>query len=250
MHLSGNAERNRRLSLLIMTRDILRTRQDAANSRCERRGVFTIVGPTETKGKRERETIAARHCTAQLYVHARTRASSRFISAAAATLSRRLARVTIYSLLPSRSGCTLLPSFPRVSPSHVHTRFVSFTSFALPRPLPIAPLNPTLFSLCLFFSSCFYASSLHSAFLSYFSLLQYPSFPLPPLPSSTSFPLSLFPQEFPSDPSPFYGVVAAPLQHSSRQHSPFKISADINSIELEQTSEIILSNFMDLHIFL
>lgn len=253
-HLSWNTKRNRRLSLLITTRDTLWTRQDAANGRCEQCDVFTIVGPIETR--REEREKERDHCCQALYsaayVHARTRASSRFIFAAAATLSRRLARVTFYSLLPSRSGCVLLPPFPRVSPSHVHTHFISFTSFALLHPLPLAPLNPALFFLCLFF--LMFLCLLSSFCLSFLFLPFAISFFLPDLSRlffpSTSFPLSLFLQEFPSDPSPFYGVVAAPLQHSSRQHSPFKISADINSIELEQTLKMILSNFTDPHIFL
>lgn len=158
------------------------------------------------RGRGERETIAARHCTARLRACAyASELSFYLISAAAATLSRRLARAALYSLLPSRSDCAPLPPPPRVSLARTRILglfhfFICFTSSSLPLRLPV-PLSS--FSLPFFLAPRSPPFLILSPCLSYFSLLPYPPFSpilslLPP-PLSTSFLLSLFLQEFSSN---------------------------------------------------
>lgn len=127
------------------------------------------------------------------------------ISAAAATLSRRLARAALYSLLPSRSDCAPLPLPPRVSLARTRILglfhfFICFTSSSLPLRLPV-PLSS--FSLPFFVTP---RSPLSSSYLPVFPIspfchiLLFPrSCLFSPPPPSTSFLLSLFLQEFSSN---------------------------------------------------
>ena len=122
-------------------RETSRTRQDAANG-YKRHGVFAITGPIETRKERERERERETpllpgnvrvHCTVRLRTCAYpSELLFYLIPAAAATLSRRLARATFYSLLPSRSDCTPLPPFPCISIACTRIlrlfHFISFTS--------------------------------------------------------------------------------------------------------------------------
>lgn len=136
------------------------------------------------------------------------------ISAAAATLSRRLARATFYSLLPSRSGCAPLPPFPRVS-ERVHAHFVSFTSFAL-RCLP-SPAPFSSHSLLSFFSLGLYSSSFHSISLSFLFLPFVISF------FSSPSPVSFSPQRLSLCPS-FYRSFPRTPRLSTRTCGPLVVS--------------------------
>lgn len=147
------------------------------------------------------------------------------ISAAAATLSRRLARAALYSLLPSRSDCAPLPPPPRVSLARTRILglfhfFICFTSSSLPLRLPV-PLSS--FSLPFFLTPRSPPFLILSPCLSYFSLLPYP--PFSPILSLPPLPLDVFPSV------PFSTGVFFEL--SLRQHSLFRISANVNSVEFE-----------------
>lgn len=167
----------------------------------------------------EREITAAGHCTARLRACAyASELSFYLISAAAATLSRRLARAALYSLLPSRSGCAppLLPCTPRLlSRAYTHTSSLSLhlLYFVFP-PLSVSQ-SRSLLSLSFFPYAPI--SPLHLSFL----FLPFSSFSPVSFFLSTSFP---YLREFPSHPSPFYGVFASPHRH---QHSLFKRSPQI-----------------------
>lgn len=220
----------------LIMREILRTRQDAANGRTlqttwrvrHRRSQRDRESEREReRGRGERETIAARHCTARLRACAyASELSFYLISAAAATLSRRLARAALYSLLPSRSDCAPLPPPPRVS--LVRTRilglfhfFICFTSSSLPLRLPV-PLS--------------------SFSLPFFLAPRSPPFPHPISLSFLFLPFaisSFFPDPVSSPPPPLDVFPSVPFstgvffELSLRQHSLFKISANVNSVEFE-----------------
>lgn len=196
-----------------MTRDILRARQDAANGRRERHGVFAI-GPTaasEREGERETTLLPGTVQLGYTCMRVRERALVLFdFCRRAATLSRRLARATFYSLLPSRAGCAPLPSFPRVSFARTRTlrlfHFICFASYSL---------------LC--------ASQSHSLLSPFFFLFFFGAF-IPPLPPLSPFlayspfcdilsPRSFFPS-VPLSTAVFFG----PLAFLRRTRGPLVVS--------------------------
>lgn len=164
------------------------------------------------------ETVAARHCTARLRACAYANEISFYlISAAAATLSRRLARATFYTLSFSLAPAAHLSASLSPCLLHAYTHTWSLSLHLLyfvfpPVRLPVTLSSSSTFSPCAPISPLFTLSS----FLSYFSLLPYPSFSsILPLFFLNVFPLSLFLQKFPSDPSLFYDAFRGPLVAST-----------------------------------
>jgi len=134
--------------LTYKTRENSRTRQDVANGRCQC-CMACSPSPDPRPGERKR-AIAAKRCTARLRACAYASEHSFYlISAAAATLSRRLARATFYSLLPSRSGCAPLSPYPRVALAR--TRILRLFHFICFTPSSLAFFTPALFYLFIFF---------------------------------------------------------------------------------------------------
>lgn len=132
--------------------------------------MFAIVGSNETgrvrrrkrERERERETpllpgTIQRGYAACAYA---SKLSFYLISAAAATLSRRLAREpTFYSLLPSRSGYAPPPSpVPRVSLARTSTLSLHLLYFVFPLLRLPVPLSSS-FSLSFFLIPIFLSSS-------------------------------------------------------------------------------------------
>lgn len=143
-----------------------------------------LPDPHRDRGRGERPLLSG---TARLRACAyASELSFYLISAAAATLSRRLARATFYSFLPSRSGCAppLPPCPPRVSFARVYTHTSSLSLHLL-----YFAFFPALFFLCPFFLTPLSLLSPHPLYLSYFSLLPYPSFS----PILSLFFLNVFP---------------------------------------------------------
>lgn len=178
----------------------------------------------------ERETTAAGHCTPRLRTCAyASELLFYLISAAAATLSRRLARATLYSLLPSRSGCAPpLPPCPSTSPSRAYTHTSSLSLhllyFVFP-PLSVSQSRSLLF-LSFFLTPLFLLSSSSVPFFPISLFCHILLFP-----RSSFFPQHLFLcppvyRSFPRTPRLSMAYLSAPRRH---QHSLFKISADIKS---------------------